>query len=312
MNSKDVLQLYNGQLQEFELAKKNYTDLQQAVYRDIPFDLFRLRIQYNPARMISTNARIDVRTLQNRKCFLCREHMPEAQKGIRYNDRYSIFINPYPIFERHFTVPSRHHEPQCIGGRFEDLLDLTFDFQGYTLFYNGPTCGASAPDHFHFQMCPRHLMPLEEDAANEELRRYLVKKDYYSVSILKDYLREVILLQASDSHLLSVLFRQTMEIIGRSIPFEEEPMINLLGWFDNCQWTVCLFPRRTRRPRQFYAEGTEKILFSPGCVDMAGLIISPREEDFRKYSAGLLTDMFSQVTAGPDSWEAIQKELIRL
>ena len=103
-----------------------------------------------------------------------------------------------------------------------------------------------------------------------------------------------------------------MEIIGRSIPFEEEPMINLLSWFDNCQWTVCLFPRRTRRPRQFYAEGTEKILFSPGCVDMAGLIISPREEDFRKYSAGLLTDMFSQVTAGPDSWEAIQKELIRL
>ena len=93
MNSKDLLQLYNGQLQEFELAKKNYTDLQQAVYRDIPFDLFRLRIQYNPARMISTNARIDVRTLQNRKCFLCREHMPEAQKGIRYNDRYSIFIN---------------------------------------------------------------------------------------------------------------------------------------------------------------------------------------------------------------------------
>ena len=155
-------------------------------------------------------------------------------------------------------------------------------------------------------------MPLEEDAANEELRRYLVKKDYYSVSILKDYLREVILLQASDSHLLSVLFRQTMEIIGRSIPFEEEPMINLLGWCDNCQWTVCLFPRRTRRPRQFYAEGTEKILFSPGCVDMAGLIISPREEDFRKYSAGLLTDMFSQATAGPDSWEAIQKELIRL
>ena len=98
MNSIDLLQLYNGQLQEFELAKKNYTDLQQAVYRDIPFDLFRLRIQYNPARMISTNARIDVRTLQNRKCFLCREHMPEAQKGIRYNDRYSIFINPYPIF----------------------------------------------------------------------------------------------------------------------------------------------------------------------------------------------------------------------
>ena len=159
MNSKDLLQLYNGQLQEFELAKKNYTDLQQAVYRDIPFDLFRLRIQYNPARMISTNARIDVRTLQNRKCFLCREHMPEAQKGIRYNDRYSIFINPYPIFERHFTVPSRHHEPQCIGGRFEDLLDLTFDFQGYTLFYNVPLAALLPRTIFTFK-CARGILCL--------------------------------------------------------------------------------------------------------------------------------------------------------
>lgn len=312
MDSKDLLQLYHCQLQEFELAKKNYTGLQQVVCRDIPFGHFRLRIQYNPARMLSTNARIDTRSLQNRKCFLCRQHMPEAQKGIRYNDRYHLFINPYPIFERHFTVPSDLHEPQRIEGRFEDLLDLAFDFQGYTLFYNGPACGASAPDHFHFQMCPRHRMPLEEDAGNEELRRYLVKKDYYSVSILEDYLREVILLQASDSRLLSELFQQALEIIGRFIPYETEPMINLLGWFDNCQWTVCLFPRRTRRPRQFYAEGNEKVLFSPGCVDMAGLIISPREEDFRKYSAALLTDMFAQVTADPDSWERIKKELIRL
>ena len=179
-------------------------------------------------------------------------------------------------------------------------------FRGIPYFITVPLAALLPRTIFTFK-CARGILCLWK-----KLRRYLVKKDYYSVSILKDYLREVILLQASDSHLLSVLFRQTMEIIGRSIPFEEEPMINLLGWFDNCQWTVCLFPRRTRRPRQFYAEGTEKILFSPGCVDMAGLIISPREEDFRKYSAGLLTDMFSQVTAGPDSWEAIQKELIRL
>lgn len=222
-----------------------------------------------------------------------------------------IFIIPIP-FERHFTVPSRHHEPQCIGGRFEDLLVSLSIFRGIPYFITVPLAALLPRTIFTFKCAAASYAFGRRCPANEELRRYLVKKDYYSVSILKDYLREVILLQASDSHLLSVLFRQTMEIIGRSIPFEEEPMINLLGWFDNCQWTVCLFPRRTRRPRQFYAEGTEKILFSPGCVDMAGLIISPREEDFRKYSAGLLTDMFSQVTAGPDSWEAIQKELIRL
>ena len=159
MNSKDLLQLYNGQLQEFELAKKNYTDLQQAVYRDIPFDLFRLRIQYNPARMISTNARIDVRTLQNRKCFLCREHMPEAQKGIRYNDRYSIFINPYPIFERHFTVPSRHHEPQCIGGRFEDCWISLSIFRGIPYFITVPLAALLPRTIFTFK-CARGILCL--------------------------------------------------------------------------------------------------------------------------------------------------------
>lgn len=141
-------------------------------------------------------------------------------------------------------------------------------FRGIPYFITVPLAALLPRTIFTFKCAAASYAFGRRCPANEELRRYLVKKDYYSVSILKDYLREVILLQASDSHLLSVLFRQTMEIIGRSIPFEEEPMINLLGWFDNCQWTVCLFPRRTRRPRQFYAEGTEKILFSPGCVDM--------------------------------------------
>ena len=128
-------------------------------------------------------------------------------------------------------------------------------------------------------------MPLEEDAANEELRRYLVKRLLFGFYI-KGLSPRSILLQASDSISFSVLFRQTMEIIGRSIPFEEEPMINLLGWFDNCQWTVCLFSPPHAVPGNFM-QRERKILFSPGCVDMAGLIISPREEDFRKYSAGL-------------------------
>lgn len=159
MNSKDLLQLYNGQLQEFELAKKNYTDLQQAVYRDIPFDLFRLRIQYNPARMISTNARIDVRTLQNRKCFLCREHMPEAQKGIRYNDRYSIFINPYPIFERHLRYLPATMNLNASGDDLKTCWISLSIFRGIPYFITVPLAALLPRTIFTFK-CARGILCL--------------------------------------------------------------------------------------------------------------------------------------------------------
>lgn len=309
MKNIELTKLYQEQIQNFKLARENYAALQQVIYKEIPLGEFSIRLQHNPARLISTNAKIDQATLQSRKCFLCQTGMPPEQKGVLYRTHYHQFINPYPIFEPHFTVPSNEHLPQRIENRFGDLLDLTFDFPEYTSFYNGPGCGASAPDHFHFQMAPRHIMPLEEDVNHVHLRQTLVQKDFYHISILKNYLREVIILQASDAHILSELFTKTLEIIGRAIPYEEEPMINLLGWFDNCQWNICIFPRKLRRPWQFFAEGNEKILFSPGCVDMAGLLIAPRREDFERYSPDLLRDLFRQVTADEKAMNQIIHEL---
>lgn len=301
--------LFREQVQSFVLARQNYAALEQVIYRDLPCSGFRITLQYNPARMISTNAKLDSDTLESRKCFLCRSNMPREQKGIPFGERYHIYINPYPIFAKHFTVPADQHAPQRIEGRFEDMLDLSFELKEYTVFYNGADCGASAPDHFHFQVAPRHVMPLEEDADNDRLLETIVKEDFHSIYVLRDYLRKVIIFRASDRWRLSALFNRLMGILRETVPCETEPMVNLLCWFDNCQWTVCIFPRRLRRPWQFFAEGEEKILFSPGCVDMAGLIIAPRREDFNRYSGELLTDLFSQVSIDDAAWATLLRQI---
>ena len=135
MKNQALQQLYIRQLQEFELARQNYEGLKQVQVREIPWEHFHLRIQYNPARMISTNAKTDRQSLESRPCFLCASHMPTAQKGLPYLDRYHLFVNPYPIFERHFTIPSDRHLPQRLEGRLKDFLALSFDFPEFTLFY---------------------------------------------------------------------------------------------------------------------------------------------------------------------------------
>lgn len=312
MTKDKLTELFEEQIETFELARENYNQLAKVTYRDIVWENFSIRLQYNPARMVSTNAKIDKQTLQTRKCFLCRNFMPADQKGIPYGDHYHIFINPFPIFEQHFTVPANQHTPQSIKNRLADMLDLAFDLPSYTLFYNGPQCGASAPDHFHFQIAPRHLMPLEADIENDRLRKVILKKDFYTVFTLNDYLRKVIVLQASDRHVISTLFYHIEDLLRQIIPAENEAMMNILCWFDNCQWKMCIFPRATRRPWQFFAEGEEKVLFSPGCVDMAGLIITPRQEDFNQYNKILLTDLFQQVSVSDKQWQQIISQLRQL
>lgn len=312
INNEDLLLLHLQQMEEFQLAKQNFDGLKTLVCKDVPCDNFSMQLQHNPARMISTNAKTDQATLDSRPCFLCSENHPKGQQGIAYGDKYHIFINPYPIFERHFTVPSNDHTPQRIDGHFNDLLSLAFDFQEYTAFYNGASCGASLPTHFHFQLVPRHIMPVEKDAKNKELQKKIVQIEGGEIFTLKNYMRTVFILQSSNTKQLLNSFQAIQKIIGEATPFNDEPMINLLAWYEDKQWTIAIFPRKQQRPRQFFAEGEDKILFSPGCVDMAGLIIAPRKEDYERYSAPLLTDLFSQVSITPESEKYIIAKLQNL
>ncbi len=296
----DLEQLHLQQMECFKLAEQNFTNLQQVVYREIPFEHFTIRLQYNPARIRSTNAKIDQKSIQKRPCFLCSKNMPKEQEGITYAGHYHIFVNPYPIFPRHFTVPTDAHTPQLIKHHLDNMWRLALDFPEYTVFYNGPGCGASAPDHFHFQMAPRHHMPLEQDIQHPLLKKTIQQNDRYSISTMENYLRTVIVIQSSKIEMLSPLFFQIQQKLEELIPQPDEAMINLLCWFEQTTWTCCIFPRKLGRPKQFYATDESQILFSPGCVDMAGMIIAPRKEDFERYSASLLADLFEQVTITPD------------
>lgn len=312
MNKLDLDSFYHAQLNTFPLAGKNVRALEKVIYKTIQFPHFQIQVQHNPDRMISTAARIDEASLKARPCFLCIDKIPAEQQGSLWQQSYYIFVNPYPIFPEHFTVPATQHIPQQIEGHFEDLLALALDFPQYTVFYNGPQCGASAPDHFHFQMAPRHRMPLETDVENEMLQQNIMNSDYYKLYTLKDYLRKLLVIQASDAKLLCRIFHAVNRLLATYLPADPEPRYNLLAWFDNCQWTLCLFPRTERRPREFYASGEEQILFSPGCVDIAGLIIAPRLQDFEKYSSSLLSHLFAQVTVEDSLWETFLEKLIHL
>lgn len=288
-----VERFFDGQMEEFHLARANYETLRQAEYRTLRFGRYSFVLQYNPGRIRSTNANIDPKALQARKCFLCPENLPPFQRALPWGDKYKIFVNPYPIFARHFTVPSVTHRPQLLEGGLADMLALAQACPAYTVFYNGPRSGASAPDHFHFQMAPRHVMPLEADV---QFQRVVEEGKNYTIGTLDEYIRQVILLQSSDNQRLTEIFEKLMNYLGGHIPSDPEPMINLLAWCEEGEWTVAVFPRRELRPRQFYAEGDEKILFSPGSVDFAGLLVTPRREDYDRLTIPLLTDLFGQLT----------------
>ncbi len=296
------------QLETWPLARKRYQELEGIKRRTIDFGEFRMEAQCNPARIGSATAKIDEASLQARACFLCRQNLPPEQSRLEFNDELEIRVNPFPIFERHFTVTAKRHEPQLIEGHFGAMLDLAKRYAGYTVFYNGPESGASAPDHFHFQLVPKGSMPLENDVAH--CRKTLLFEDgKVTAEHIATYTRKNIILRGKKEEEMRKAFEETMKAMKDAVPGKKEAMMNLFAWRAQEEWTVVIFPRRRHRPWQFFAEGREHILFSPGCADFAGLIISPRQEDFERLDAPLLRDLFGQLTINEEEWENIVKRL---
>lgn len=302
---------FESQLAVWPTAQNNYERLKQVLYRSIDFDGFQIRVQYNPDRILSTTAKIDSQSLKARACFLCKENMPQEQRSFDYNQILDIRVNPYPIFSRHFTIPAKKHSLQLIEGHFNHMLNIAQTYPEYTIFYNGPHSGASAPDHFHFQLAPHHSMPLETDVIHGAKETLFSSPDRTLVmESIKHYLRKNIILHATDRESLETTFTKVLAILGNIIPNAPEPMINLFAWYDQNEWWVVLFPRRQHRPWQYSAEGDEQILFSPGCVDFAGMVISPRKVDFDRFDVPLLTDLFGQLTLTDEQWKQFKNSVM--
>ncbi len=312
MNIQDqVNQLIDSQIAEWPTAALNYSGLDAVVERHFNFDGFEIIAQNNPGRIRSSAAKTDRAAIQERPCFLCAANRPTEQCGIDYHEKYEILINPFPIFKKHLTIVGYEHIPQRISGRLTDLLDLAHDLPDFTIFYNGPQCGASAPDHFHFQAGSKNYMPADRQTSSLLSEPSHLLKSFPATQVFaadKSYLRKLLLFRStSKTELVNLL-----EAVLSRLPLAkeaDEPMLNLLAFSENNEFRVLLFPREKQRPCQYFLDNENQLLMSPASVEMGGLAILPRKEDFEKITAEDLIDIYKQVSLNDAAFDQLKQEI---
>ena len=293
VTSAQVLDLLQEQLNVWDVARNNYDALRQVRVKELDFGQLKVKVQFNPARIVSSSAKVDPKSIKERKCFLCEQNRPAVQKGLPFGDKYIILINPFPIFPKHLTIPACEHVDQRIQSRFGDMLDLAYNLDEFTVFYNGPKCGASAPDHVHFQAGSKGFLPIEKEwklFANKEVSEQGAAKLFN----LDGYQRGVLVIESNSKESAVELFGNIYASLEIK-PGEGEPMMNILAWFDTDKWIVCIFPRTLHRPSCYTAQGDDNILISPAAVDMGGVFITPLEKDFEKISTENISEILLEV-----------------
>ena len=308
--SKKVDELFDTQLREWELARVNYGLLDRVRNRSVDFGNFRYLVQFNPERIRSSAAKVDAKSIGDRPCFLCAGNRPPEQRGVQFDDSLTILINPFPIFPRHLTIVSDAHTDQRIRGNFELMLELVRSIPGYVVFYNGPQCGASAPDHFHFQAGNRGFLPIEDDFRRRSNVYLLTVSHGVEIWNWKGYGRGIATLRGASPQAISKVFDGFYGQMLLLQPDKPEPMMNILACKDDDAYIVHLLPRKLHRPSQFFEEGGRQIVVGPAAVDLTGIMITPREEDFEKMTKADLEDIFSQVCLDEDQIKELFKDFI--
>jgi ATP adenylyltransferase/5',5'''-P-1,P-4-tetraphosphate phosphorylase II len=293
--SESVNDLFYSQLSDWELARVNYALLSKVKTREVGFKGFRILVQFNPERIRSSVAKTDTKSIEARPCFLCSKNRPSEQRGVSFGKDMTLLVNPFPIFTRHLTIPSELHVDQRILHNFPSMLTLAEAIPDFVIFYNGPQCGASAPDHFHFQAGNKGFLPVETDFTEGRFTRLLSKAPGVEVWHWTGYLRGMMTLKGTDKEKLTQAFNKFYNKFSDFQPDKPEPMLNILAYYYADSWIIHIIPRKIHRPKQFFAEGDKQILLSPASVDLGGVIILPREEDYLKITAPDITDIFDQV-----------------
>lgn len=286
--------LFRQQITEWGTACDNYAKLSQVKVREFTVHGSRVMVQCNPERLRSSAARVDKAAISHRECFLCKANRPVEQRVMEWGD-YEIIVNPYPIFAKHFTIPTRKHKAQRIVSRIGDMMRLALLMQGYTVFYNGPSCGASAPDHCHFQAGIGGFMPIEAEIASAARNEVAREGREARLSASKVHGCNVMVIDATTIDGCCKLFDRLYRALPQSDDIEE-PMMNVLCWRTGEQGVaVVVIPRSKHRPDCYYAEGEAKLLISPASVDLGGVVIASRKEDFERITAEDIAAIFSEV-----------------
>ncbi len=311
-NTKDFFQL---QIEKWDLLEQNHKRLEEVKIKEFHLNGFTVKAQFNPDRIKSTAAAVDKESINNRKCFLCLDNLPGGQLALPYEKNYYVLCNPYPIFPEHFTVTKSKHTPQTIVGSFEDFLNLSRDMKKYfTVFYNGPKCGASAPDHMHFQVATKNVMPIEVDydQIKKKLGHAILTDEKLEIFIVEDYTGKFVAFESNNKGELLYAFKILFKNFKKISSLNGEPMLNIICWFDSEKWKMIIFPRSRHRPSFYFEEKGKQLLVSPAAVDLGGLLIVPREEDFKRLDDKLVKEIFSQVTLTTEYFEYLKKKLIEI
>ncbi len=310
MNDQErVNDFFISQVNSWPLLADNREKLGSVRLKTFHFDGFTFRVQFNPGRIISSSAKVDPVSVKQRECFLCAGNRPPQQKALQFRNAYEILCNPFPIFREHFTIARNVHVPQAIGTEFGWMLELSRALPGLVVFYNGPECGASAPDHMHFQAGSRGAMPLEEElgAILEKYGKPLVRSGDFTATAVEDGLRRMILLESDVKQRIGDAFQLLYGFMGEE-GSDREPMLNILAYYGG-GWRIFIFPRGRHRPRQFFEKGEKNILLSPAAVDMGGLLITPLEKDYLRLTEKDVKDIFSQVSLPEEHFRELQEHL---
>lgn len=307
MSKQAVQHLFEEQLANWELAAKNYSALNQVKVKTFDVAGWTYNVQFNPARITSSAAKVDPKSIQERKCFLCPANLPPVQKGVPFKEHYTFLVNPFPIFPQHLTIPDVSHVDQRILPRIGDMLDLAAHLDNYVIFYNGPKCGASAPDHVHFQAGNKGFLPLESEWRNRVAGKVAAHKKAVLYD-LDDAARATLVIESEKKEDAVEVFSAVYHAMEVR-PGEDEPMMNVLSWYEENKWIVCVFPRELHRPSCFTAEGDSNILISPASVDMGGVFITPLEKDFEKISANDIQTILQEVCLSPEKFRKLKQQI---
>jgi len=304
------------QITEWDKLDNGYKNLSSLKIKSFWFDSYKINIQFNAERIYSTSAKVDVDSIRNRSCFLCEINLPEEQKGIKILENYLLLCNPYPVFPEHFTIITVNHKPQEIASSFSDFTMLSKLLSDkYTVIYNGPECGASAPDHLHFQAGTKYFMPIENDfhSIKNEFGDIIFDSEELTITAADDGLRRFISLESNDDKILLKAFNNFYDIYSELNSNNGEPMMNLICNFDEDNgWRVIIFLRSKHRPSHYYLEGENRIMLSPAAIDLGGVCITPVEKDFETVDKKILKEIFNEVFLNRDGFFHITSALKKI
>ena len=307
MEDSSISRFFNRQLEVWTDARHRFRDLKHVETRQFSD---QLKLQWNPARIVSTGARIDKKTLGERPCFLCDKNRPKEQMSKQIDEKFHLLVNPFPILPVHFTIPARKHQPQLIYKNYGEMHRFISLHSDLMVFYNGPKCGASAPDHLHFQAGTNGILPLQANwqRLSRNLTDIISLNDEEKISVVRDFIVPAFVIISKSAESDETLFRRLYKAMPQRGD-ETEPMMNIISWRKGEEFISVVIPREKHRPEAYFAEGDAQFVVSPGALDMSGLIITPREEDFRKLTEEKALSLLQECGVSEEKMNAIIAKL---